>query len=319
MTLAGAVRDSFGHYRPCPFDLADEAAYRHWRERKLALYPRDRDELVVTVDDPRSLSVEETGKLRTLCSITNMAIYRSRDAGPDKEIPRRLGEQLGLSRLDANPLADEDAISSLRVTPDKGGRGYFPYTNRRLLWHTDGYYNPPERRIRAFVLHCVSPAVRGGDNELLDPEIVYIHLRDINPDHVRALHASDAMTIPANTDDRLGARPARCGPVFAVDPETGSLHMRYTARTRSVIWKADAATHNAVRVLEEVLAGGSPYLFHHRLRAGEGLVCNNVLHNRSAFEDDDAGGRQRLIYRARYYDRVACHETELSRGPLCFT
>jgi hypothetical protein len=235
-----------------------------------------------------------------------MAIYRSRaGSDPDKEIPRRIGEQLGLSRLDSNPLADDDAISSLRVAPEKAGRGYIPYTNRRLLWHTDGYYNPPERRIRAFVLHCVHPAVRGGENSLLDPEMVYLHLRDNDPAHVRALMAADAMTIPANPDEAMGARPDQAGPVFAVDVASGSLHMRYTARTRSVIWRDDPVTRAAVRALEEILAGGSPYIFRYRLNAGEGLVCNNVLHNRTAFEDDVDSGPSRLIYRARYLDRIA--------------
>jgi hypothetical protein len=34
-------------------------------------------------------------------------------------------------------------------------------------------------------------------------------------------------------------------------------------------------------------------------------VCNNVLHNRSAFTDDAALGLSRLVYRARYLDRIA--------------
>ena len=73
-----------------------------------------------------------------------MAVYASPLAGvADKDIPRRLGERLGLARLQANPLADEDGITSLEVAPEKSGRGYIPYSNRRLLWHTDGYYNPP--------------------------------------------------------------------------------------------------------------------------------------------------------------------------------
>lgn len=290
-----------------PFLPDNESAYRLWRERKLDGYPRSEDSLRVEIGDPRTLTDDERNRLRDICARTNMAIYRSRVAGhdPDKEIPRRIGERLGLVRLDGNPLADEDAISSLCVTAHKAGRGYIPYTNRRLLWHTDGYYNPPERRIRAFVLHCVQPAARGGENSLLDPEMAYLHLRDVSLEHVRALMAADAMTIPANPDEEIGARPEQAGPVFAVDPANGSLHMRYTARTRSIVWKDDAATHAAVRALEEILAGGSPYIFHYRLNAGEGLVCNNVLHSRTAFEDDASSGQTRLIYRARYHDRIA--------------
>ena len=40
-----------------------------------------------------------------------------------------------------------------------------------------------------------------------------------------------------------------------------------------------------------------------RLQAGMGLVGHNVLHDRSAFVDDPASPR--LLYRARFLDRVA--------------
>ena len=44
-----------------------------------------------------------------------MALYRSPVTAPDKSLPRRLGAQLGLHRLDANWLADEDGISRITV------------------------------------------------------------------------------------------------------------------------------------------------------------------------------------------------------------
>jgi hypothetical protein len=116
--------------------------------------------------------------------------------------------------------------------------------------------------------------------------------------------ATDTLTIPANTEEGGESRPAQTGPVFSTDPATGSLHMRYTARTRSIEWKADAATQNAVQALERLLAADSPYVFRYRLAAGEGLLCNNVLHNRTEFEDAVDKGVIRLIYRARYHDRI---------------
>jgi alpha-ketoglutarate-dependent taurine dioxygenase len=229
-----------------------------------------------------------------------MAVYASPLAGvADKDITRRLGARLGLGRLHANPLADEDGISSLEVAPEKSGRGYIPYSNRRLLWHTDGYYNAPEQRIRAFILHCVRPAATGGENRLLDPEIAYILLRDADPRYVDALSASDAMTIPANEEDPAAQRAAQTGPVFS--EEGGALHMRYTARTRSIEWRPDEATRAAVQYLRQILDGDSPYVFTLRLAGGQGLVCNNVLHDRSAFADGTPG---RLVYRARYLDRI---------------
>ena len=86
-----------------------------------------------------------------------MAIYASPTAGDaDKEIPRQLGLQLGLRDLDTNYLADDDGISPLAVA-ERGTRGEFiPYTNRGIRWHTDGYYNPVERTVRAVLLHCVA-------------------------------------------------------------------------------------------------------------------------------------------------------------------
>jgi hypothetical protein len=287
-----------------PFWLENRSGYDRWRDWKLAGYPKSVESLVVPVHDPRALTETEVEGLRRLCRKANMAVYASDLGGdPDKAIPRRLGERFGLTRLDSNLLADDDSITSLRVMPEKSGRGYIPYSNRRLLWHTDGYYNAPAQRIRAFVLHCVSPAAEGGENALIDHEMVYLLMRDTNPDLVAALMQPDAMTIPANIEDG-SERAAQSGPVFSVD-QTGNLHMRYTARTRSIEWKDDAATRAAVRMLEQLLAEDSPYVFRHCLAAGQGLLCNNVLHNRTAFADDVDKGLARLIYRARYYDRIA--------------
>ena len=300
-----------------PFMLENAETYAIWRKAKLNGYPANAEALRVEVNDPRALSEIEQHRLLQLCRKTNMAIYASRLGDPaGKQIPRRLGEQFGLTHLDSNLLADEDAVTSLRVVPEKSGRGYIPYSNRRLLWHTDGYYNPPESCVRAFVLHCVTPAASGGENALLDPEIAYLRLRDENPEFIRALMAPDALTIPANTEEGGENRPEQTGPVFSVDPATGSLHMRYTARTRSIEWKPDVATRNAVKALEQLLAGDSPQVFRYRLAAGEGLLCNNVLHNRTEFADDVDKGIHRLIYRARYYDRIRGTELNETTGAV---
>jgi len=276
--------------------------FERWRERKLARYPRRAEDLIVEVRDPRELSDSEAGEIRRVCAVANMAVYASPLGDlADKDIARRLGARLGLARLHANPLADEDGISSLEVAPEKSARGYIPYSSRRLLWHTDGYYNAPAQRIRAFILHCVRPAAAGGENRLLDPEIAYLLLRDADPRYVAALSAPDAMTIPANEEDPAAQRAAQTGPVFS--HEGGALHMRYTARTRSIEWQPDEVTQAAVRHLKQILDSDSPYVFRLRLEGGHGLVCNNVLHDRSAFTD--APGEGRLVYRARYFDRVA--------------
>ena len=288
---------------PAHFDLAAPAAYAAWRERKLAGHPRLLAELVVEIGDPRTLTDPEREALLSRCARTNMALYASRSGrDPDKEIPRRLGQQLGLVNLDANLLADDDGISPLAVAAAGTRTEFIPYTDRAIKWHTDGYYNTLQRQIHGVLLHCAESAESGGENRLMDHEIAYILLRDENPEHIRALMAVDAMTIPPRLEDGVVARAAQPGPVFSVDPR-GHLHMRYTARKVSIEWKDDAATGAAVAALERLLASDSRYIFRGRLEPGMGLVCNNVLHDRAAFTDSDT--RHRLLYRARYFERVA--------------
>lgn len=286
-----------------PFHPDNDTAYRAWRDAKLTDYPRRGDELVVRIADPRQLSDEEYRQLWRRIAKTNMAIYAS-DLGEaeDKDALRALAAQFGLRRLDANWLSDEDGISSLTPHEEDGQkRGEFiPYTHNRIRWHTDGYYNPPERRIWAMALHCVRAADEGGVNDLYDHELAYIALRDANPAHIRALMAEDAMTIPARIDEQGVARPDEPGPAFMVD--SGLLHLRYTARTKSIAWKQDAATLAAVRALDELLASQPPGVFSLGLAPGMGVICNNILHTRSGFSDRPE--HRRLLYRARYHDHL---------------
>ena len=285
-----------------PFDLQNADAYAVWRERKLQQAPRSAAELIVEVRDPRTLSPAEHEELLARVRRCNMAIYASPVVDEDNAIPRQLGRQFGLERLDANWLADEDGISEIQVNNGKPRQSYIPYTSRPIKWHTDGYYNPPGRTIRGMVLHCVRNAAEGGENRLLDHELAYLLLRDENPEHVRALMQPDVMTIPERVDENDGIRPEQSGPVFSVNHATGSLHMRYTARTRSIEWKQDDATQAAVAALEKLLAQDSSYVLHAHLEPGMGLLCNNVLHDRAAFNDDPQAPR--LLYRARYHDRI---------------
>lgn len=287
-----------------PFLLENESIYQAWRSRKLKDYPARVAQLVVEVNAPRNLSGVEYQAILDCCRKTNMAVYAGKTgADPDKDIPRLLGKRLGLERLDHNVLADDDGLTSLKVVADSPRQGFIPYTDRPIKWHTDGYYNPAHRQIWGLQLHCVQSAASGGENALMDHEIAYLLMRDENPDFIRALMQPDAMTIPARVEEDGVARPDEAGPVFAVHSQTGDLHMRYTARTRSIIWKQDAITLAAVAFLEKQLDSDLPYIYRARLEPGMGLICNNVLHDRAGFANDDA--HHRLLYRARYYDRIA--------------
>jgi alpha-ketoglutarate-dependent taurine dioxygenase len=284
-----------------PFALSDTDSYLRWRDKKLALAMVETKELIVEIKDPARVSESERNALLNRCHHCNMAIYAS-DVEMDERMLRDFGAQLGLIHLDANWLADKLGISRITVSnPGNQRQTYIPYTDRAIKWHTDGYYNQPERQIRGMVLHCAQNAGNGGENRVMDHEIAYLMLRDANPDFIRALSAPDVMTIPARVDEFDGVREAQTGPVFSVDA-SGNLHMRYTARTRSIEWKQDASTLAAVAQLEHILDSDSEHIHQLKMEAGMGLLCNNVLHDRSAFTDDP--NNPRLLYRARYLDRV---------------
>lgn len=307
------------------FALDDTRAYRRWRDAKLAAYPRSPDELTVEVSALAAPTAAETQAVLAACRRANMCLYRGRQHTGDAQAARRafaaFARHFGLTEFEAHRSADADGIVALEVAAQGGRVGYIPYTNRPLGWHTDGYYNyqGPGRMIRSMLLHCVRSANEGGENGLLDHEVVYIRLRDENPDYIAALMRPDVMTIPANEEENAEVRAENTGPVFVVDPDTGSLAMRYTARKRNIRWRGDAATQGAVRALERVLSE-DPLIMRVRFAPGEGVICNNVLHSRIGFEQGADPERGRLVYRIRSYDRVhdpvALPRSKTSNGVL---
>ena len=282
------------------FALSDPAAYGRWRDAKLACAPKSVGELVVEVGGIASLTASEQGALRDRIHRAGMAVYAEapQPERDDKAALKCLATAFGLTSLDSNHLADEDGITPLAVHRDGVRARYIPYTERPITWHTDGYYNVPARTVRALLLHCIRPAAAGGANRLMDPEILYILLRDQDPELIRLLMEPDALTIPGNDEEGM-QRPATVGPVFSVD-RGGNLHMRYTARSRNAEWSEQAKP--AAEAIKRLLDTPSPYLFEHVLQPGQGLVSNNPLHTREPFTDDP--NHPRLLYRARYHERI---------------
>jgi hypothetical protein len=214
-----------------------------------------------------------------------------------------LAAQLGLTRIDRTLCTEEDGITALQVATSGQSQDYIPYTDKPINWHTDGYYNAPHQQVFALMMHCVRPSLRGGENMLLDHEMAYLQLRDKNPQYIEALMEEDVMTIPANVQDGVELRPQHRGPVFSV--HQGILHMRYTARARNILWKESVLVREALQELTQLFNADSPYVFHHRLSVNQGVICNNVLHNRTGFVEGETLAEQRLLYRIRFYDRVS--------------
>ena len=285
-----------------PFLLENEGEYQAWRLRKLEYRRRLPADRIFDLDQDGRLPEASLEAAGMQIQAHNFLLFQS-PRPLDKAGFLALNRQAGLLRLDQNPGADEDRVTSLRVVASNDDRAlYIPYTNRAMNWHTDGYYNPIDRAINAFALYCVHQAHRGGGNTLFDHEMMYLLLRDREPELLEALMHPRMMQIPPNVQDNRIVRAQETGPVFAISPGGCSLLMRYTSRPRHIVWKSDRRSQRALDLVREILVKGEAAA-EVRLAAGQGLICNNVLHGRQAFHDAD-GQPQRLIYRARYYDAI---------------
>jgi hypothetical protein len=286
-----------------PYLLANEDAYQHWRSSKLESRGRATALRVFTLDARGLLAKSDLAAAQQQVEAYNFVIFEAPTGDFGKRDFVTLNRQFGLYDLDDNLGADADKVTALRMVDESDQRAqYIPYTNRAMNWHTDGYYNPHARRINAFSLYCVNQSARGGGNFLFDHEMMYLLIRDQSPELLEALMRNDLMRIPANVQDNQVIRVEETGPVFALQPITCALNMRYTSRPRNIVWKSDKCSQQALNLVREILMQGEA-MIEVRLRAGQGIVCNNILHGRDAFQDDPQHP-PRLVYRARYFDAI---------------
>ncbi len=290
-----------------PFNLSDDKSYQTWREKKLhqALnYQSGLNDLFVTITHCQSPSSTEVDQVLQNCLRYSFSFYRlAHKRDNTKSNIMNFVEQLGPLQLDSNFCADDDKLTSITQTRHINQHDYIPYSNKRLSWHTDGYYNTTDKQINAMLLHCKQPAQSGGASLIMDHEIAYILLRDENPEFIHALMEKDAMTIPANILNNKVIRKAQTGPIFSTLPN-GQLHMRFSARTRNIEWKQSALILEAVSFLTQLFESDSPYILKYTLQAGEGLICKNILHRRTSFVDYEESDKKRLLYRGRYLDTL---------------
>ena len=69
-------------------------------------------------------------------------------------------------------------------------------------------------------------------------------------------------------------------------------------------WSEDNDVIAARDVLESLILDESEHVIEGRLESGLGLISNNVLHTREKLVDSDDAATKRLLFRARFYDRV---------------
>lgn len=311
-----------------PFNLDNNDAYQKWRDEKLENAKTNQNLLIINIkktpphfyafplkknSNNDNKDIFPINEILEQCNSNNYCLYRledqkNLDSKTTKQLIHKLAQSCGISYLDNNICADEDSLTSIYNKNTKSKREYIPYTNKKLSWHTDGYYNSPNKTIFSMLLHCYQDAHNGGESAFMDHEIAYILLRDKNPKWIKALSDDQAMTIPANILNNKIIRAEQAGPVFSLSPQ-GHLHMRYSARSRNIIWQQDKETQDAIKYLQQLLDLNSPdyysdYIIRHKFKAGEGIISRNVLHCRNAFHDNDSSINQRLLFRGRFYDEL---------------
>lgn len=293
-------------------DLSQVSAWSAWRDEKIRVSQMLRNAAPVPMDSLSGPESDALAEVKRRCALVNFAVYEvaRRESSVDaaSEALIAFARQLGFIIAESHRSAGHAGVVALRTSSEESKKGYIPYTKRPLNWHTDGYYNAADNRVLGFILHCQQQASAGGENQVIDPELAYLRLREENPDYINALMHPQAMTIPENREPDGSLRPASVGPVFFPDPKTGRMQMRYTARTRSIEWRDDPVTQDAVRWLRDWLTAGDPLMRRLCLLPGQGIVSNNVLHNRTGFEDGAGDTGQRIMLRIRFHKRAAQKE-----------
>lgn len=281
--------------------FSDNNLYQTWRDNKLKHAIVSPNFVCVEISNPLVISLAEKAKIISQMSVNNFVIYQFNIEKCDiSHAVLAINKQLGLVDYDKHLYANTEGLAEISPSNNKHQDEFIPYTNKQLNWHTDGYYNNQRQRIRSFSLFCLKPAKSGGENEWIDHEIVYILLREKSSTLANILIQNDIMTVPEHKIDAITRREASIGAVFLIDKLTGALVMRYTQRKQNIIWKNSSKVQQARFALSEILENKTPYHFKYKMQAGQGIICHNIPHRRSAF----AKHQERLMLRGRYFNRV---------------
>lgn len=282
---------------PERFNLDAGEDYKKWREEKLAAYPRSVAELVVELGDMTALTEAEKGKIRELVERANMCVYTAGTADLGMDSLLALGRQLGVCYTDKSRRhSNSDELTNSGIL-----NRAIPFTTRHVRWHTDATYYGSDNTIQSLFLLCKRPAVEGGSNKVLDSEILYILLRDKDPDALRVLTNKNCFKYKDPKTDEIAENLG--GKVFWTN-SGGNLCHRFSFRRMDMAWSEDADVQAAKAVLESMIQDECEYVIEGRLESGLGLISNNVLHTREKLVDSEDAAQKRLLFRARFFDRV---------------
>ena len=271
---------------------AKSAEFLRWAEEKEKNIPQNSDGILVNIHDINNVKTSEIAKIKETIYKYNSCIYSSKIALKSNTNLLKFVELVGMRTYDCNNI-ESNEIST--ITPLQNSKiNYIPYTDKPLNWHTDGYYD--KKSIFSWLLHCVNPATQGGENYLLDHELV---LREylLRNDDINNLMAEDALTIP---ESKYTSRSEISTYIFSFKNKYKRLHMRFSMRKDNIGTSAKASP--AIIKLREIIEGNcAKYSLTYKLQKNEGIITNNILHGRKAFKDDKV---KRKLLRIRSYERL---------------
>jgi len=282
-----------------PFILENETEYKNWRQTKLELYPLNISKFSIPLDI-NNFQKKDLDLIKFNMNKYNFALYNFKSELTNNEL-ENFCTMLNLNNSISNLFSDSKNISDIRDHKDTNNNQigeYIPYTNKPLNWHTDGYYYPLNNSVKSFLLHCVNPAHRGGENLLLDHEILYILIRDHNPSYIKILMENNIMGIPRNKNNAQSTNIN--GPVFFIDDEY-SLNMRFTSRQQNIVWKKSDIIDKIKKFIFNFVESDTKYITKILLKKNQGYIANNILHKREKFFDNK---NKRLLKRIRFSKKL---------------
>jgi len=264
-----------------------------WSAKKDLNIPSNIDDLKVSLCDINHVSKTEISQIKQKLTKFNCCIYASGTDLNDNSKIMRFAQSLGMKTFDSHNI-DDSAISMISADKNENNMRYIPYTNKGLNWHTDGYYD--NKPIFSWLLHCVEPALSGGENFLLDHELA-IREYVLKHDDITCLMNNQAFSIPT---DEVAERGVTSNYVCDMNNEYKKLHMNFSMRKENIILNKDSksAMSKLIKIIKEDC---KKYHLTYKLSRNEGIVSNNILHGRNAFKD---GPVMRKILRIRSHERL---------------
>jgi len=264
-----------------------------WAAKKDLDIPSNINDLKVSISDINYVSKAEISQIKQKLTKFNCCIYASGTDLDDNSKIMRFAQSLGMRTFDSHNI-DDSAISTISANKDENNMRYIPYTNKGLNWHTDGYYD--SKPIFSWLLHCIEPALSGGENFLLDHELA-IREYILKYDDIIYLTNNETFSIPT---DEVAKREITSNYVCDMNNEYKKLHMNFSMRKENIIVNKDSesAMSKLIKIIKEDC---KKYHLTYKLSKSEGIVSNNILHGRNAFKD---GRVMRKILRIRSHERL---------------